>query len=315
MITAVLLGVAAAVIFLAPRVLVDRSWVYQSPVLGLTAWYAALFSVTSAMGLAAGSLVVPWPRTVDALCSVWRWCAEALSGEYGLLGHVAGGLVVGLVLLAAGRVVFVVVRSARSVASERRRHRDAVRMVGQHSPRLGVTVLEHAGPAAYHVPGRSRRIVVTSGALALLSEGELAAVVAHERAHASGRHHVLRDGARLLERAFPRIALFTTAREQIARLVEMRADEVAGVRHAPIDLARALVAMATASASAAPARGLAATGGDAVERMHRMLQPPAPLRRVARGGLLAAMTAVAMLPLAAAAVAWVEPVLAACLPL
>lgn len=313
MITAVLLGVAAAVIFLAPRVLVDRSWVYRSPVLGLTAWYAALFSVTSAMALATLSLAIPWPRTIEALCAVWSWCVDALSGEYGLLGHVAGGLTVGLALLAAARVVFVVVLAGRAVAGERRRHRDAVTMVGQHSPRLGVTVLEHTGAAAYLVPGRSRRIVVTSGALALLSEGELAAVVAHERAHASGRHHVLLDGARLLEQALPRIALFTTAREQIARLVEMRADEVAGVRHAPIDLARALVALATGSA--APAQGLAATGGNAVERMHRMLEPPAPLHRVARGGLLAAMTAVAMLPLAAAAVAWVEPVLAACLPL
>lgn len=313
MITAVLLGVAVAVIVLAPRVLVGRSWVYRSPVLGLTAWYAALFSVTAAMALAVASLVIPWPRTVDVLCSVWSWCADALRGEYGLPGHIAGGLVVGGVLLLVARVVVVVARAARSVAAGRRHHREAVRMIGRHAPELGVTVLEHAGPAAYLVPGRQRRIVVTTGALALLSDGELAAVLAHERAHAAGRHHLLRDGARLLERAFPRIALFATAREQIARLMEMRADEVAGVRHAPIDLARALAAMATGSA--APAQGLAATGGDAVERMHRMLRPPAPLRRATRGGLLAAMTAVAMLPLAAAALAWAEPVLAACLPL
>lgn len=313
MITAVMLGMAATVILLAPRMLVDRSWVYRSPVLGITAWLAALSSVTSAMALAVASLVIPWPRTVDVLCSVWSWCAAALRGEYGLLGHVAGGLLIGLVLLLVARVVVVVARAARSVAAGRRRHRDAVTMLGRYSPELGVTVLDHTDAAAYLVPGRPRRIVVTSGALALLSARELAAVVAHERAHAAGRHHLLRDGARLLERAFPRIALFATARGQIARLVEMRADEVAGDRHAPIELAGALVAMATGSA--VPAHGLAATGGDAVERMHRMLRPPAPLHSATRGGLLAAMTAVAMLPLAAAALAWVEPVLAACLPL
>lgn len=313
MIAALLLAVAAAVAVLAPRALVDRSWVYRSPLLGLAAWYAVLFSVTAALGLAVASLVIPWPRTVDMLCSLWRWCANVLHGGYGLPGQVAGGLVViGLLLLLVARAVLVVARAARAVVTGRARHREAVALVGTHSPELGVTVLEDVVPAAYLVPGRRHRIVVTTGALGLLSGDELAAVVAHERAHAAGRHHLLRDGARLLERAFPRIALFTVARQQIARLVEMRADQIAGARHAPVTLARALVAMATGAA--APSAALAVTGGDALERVHRMLHPPAPLPAAARVGLLAAMAAVAMLPLATTAVGWVEPVLA-CLPL
>lgn len=313
MIVAVLLAVAAAVAVLAPRALVNRSWVDRSPVLGLAAWYAALFSVTAALGLAALALVIPWPRTVDVLCALWSWCAGALRGEYGLPGHVAGALVVGLVLLVAGRTMLVVARAARSVVTARRQHRDAVTLVGTHLPGLGVTVLDHTDPAAYLVPGRRRRIVVTTAALALLSAGELAAVVAHERAHATGRHHLLRDGARLLQQAFPRIALFTVAHQQIARLVEIRADQIAARHHAPLDLAQALVAMATGSAT--PSGALAATGGDAVERVHRMLRPPAPLSRCARVGLVAAAVAVAVLPLAATALAWAEPMLAACLPL
>lgn len=95
MIVVVLLAVAAAVAFLAPRAMVNRSWVNRSPVFGVAAWYAALFSVTAALVLAALALVIPWPRTVDVLCSLWTWCADALRGEYGLLGHVAGTLVVG----------------------------------------------------------------------------------------------------------------------------------------------------------------------------------------------------------------------------
>lgn len=314
MIVVVLLAVAAAVALLAPRVLVGRSWVYRSPVLGLAAWSAALFSLTAAVGLAAVSLVIPWPRTVDVLCSLWRWCADALRGEYGVFGHVAGGVVVGLVLLAVARAGLAVARAAWSVAAGRRRHDETVSLVGTHWPGPGVTVLEHDEAAAYLVPGRRRRIVVTTGALALLSTAELAAVLAHERAHAAGRHHLLRDGARLLEQAFPRVALFATARAQIARLVEMRADQVAASRHAPEDLARALVAMATGG-TGAPSTALAATGGDAVERVHRMLCPPAPLHRTMRAGLLLAMVLVAMLPLAIVALAWIEPVFAACLPL
>ncbi len=312
MIVAVLFAVAAAVAFLAPRALVNRSWVDRSPELGLAAWCAALFSVTAAVGFAALALVIPWPRTVDALCALWRWCADALRGEHGPLGHFAGAVVVGLVLLVAARTVLVVARAACSVVAARRRHRDAVTLVGTHLPGLGVTVLDHTDPAAYLVPGRRRRIIVTTAALALLSAGELAAVVAHERAHATGRHHLLRDGARMLTQAFPRIALFAVAQEQIARLVEIRADQVAARHHAPLDLAQALVAMATGSAT--PSGALAATGGDAVERVHRMLRPPAPLSRGARVGLVAAMVAVAVLPLAATALAWAEPVLVACLP-
>ena len=117
----------------------------------------------------------------------------------------------------------------------------------------------------------------------------------------------------LLQRAFPRVELFAVARRQIARLVEMRADQVAATGRAPLDLARALVTMAISTA--APSGALAATGGDAVERVHRMLRPPAPLHRGVRAGLLAAMAVVALLPLAATALAWAEPVLATCLPL
>lgn len=313
MIAVLLLAVAATVALVAPRVLVSASWAYRAPVLGIAAWYAVLFSVTAAVSLGVVSLVIPWPRAVDAVCSLWRWCSEALRGEYGVVGHLAGGVVVGVLLLVAARAAALLARAARSIRIGRQRYREAVTLVGGHSATLGVTVLDRPEPAAYLVPGRRRRIVVTTGALALLSADELAAVVAHERAHAAGRHHLLRDGAGLLQHAFPRIELFAVARRQIARLVEMHADQVAAAGHAPIDLARALVSMATGTA--APSDALAATGGDAVERVHRMLRPPTPLHRGVRLGLLAAMGAVAFFPLAATAVAWVEPALAACLPL
>ncbi len=313
MIAVLLVAVAAAVALLAPRVLVSAAWVYRAPVLGIAAWYAVLFSVTAAMSFGVVSLVIPWPRAVDALCSLWRWCAEALRGEYGIVGHLAGGVVLGVVLLVAARAAVVLGRAARSTRLGRRRYREAMTLLGAHSATLGVTVLDRPEPAAYLVPGRGRRIVVTTGALAVLSADELAAVVAHERAHAAGRHHLLRDGAGLLQRAFPRIDLFAVARRQIARLVEMHADQVAATGRAPIDLARALVTMATGTAAHSGALG--ATGGDAVERVHRMLRPPAPLHRGVSAGLLAAMAVDALLPLAATALAWAAPVLATCLPL
>jgi len=100
------------------------------------------------------------------------------------------------------------------------------------------------------VGGSTRRVVVTTGAIDALAGPELAAVLAHERAHAAGRHDLLLDGIRLLEKAFPRVVLFTAARCELCRLVELRADEVATVHHAPLSLARAMVTMAAAASSA-----------------------------------------------------------------
>jgi hypothetical protein len=78
---------------------------------------------------------------------------------------------------------------------------------------------------------------------------------------------------------------------ELGRLVEMHADDVATRAHARISLARALVAMAATAPApeiASPARlapVLAATGGDALARLNRLLDPPTPLRRAQRWSL------------------------------
>lgn len=86
-------------------------------------------------------------------------------------------------------------------------------------------VIDHAVPAAYCLPGRGRRIVLTSAALTALSDDELNAVLAHERAHLSGRHHLVVAFADGLSRAFPNVPLFRRAQEQVGRLVEMLAEQ------------------------------------------------------------------------------------------
>ncbi len=194
-------------------------------------------------------------------------------------------------------------------------------LVGRISPELGATVVDHPQPAAYVVGGRGRRVVVTTGAVHALTGPELAAVLAHERAHAAGRHDLLLDGARLLEKAFPRVLLFGTARSQLCRLVEMRADEVATSHHAPISLARAMVTIATAAAtSSVPASpvlagSVAATGGDAMERLNRLLTPPVPLRRASQVAIGAGVAALAFVPAAFLVAAQFLPMLSACPPL
>ena len=86
---------------------------------------------------------------------------------------------------------------------------------------MDATVVDNPDCVVYLIPGRPRQIVVTTGALARLSREELAAVLAHERAHARGRHHLALAMAVLLCRAFPTVNVFRQAERQVRRLVEL----------------------------------------------------------------------------------------------
>ena len=61
-----------------------------------------------------------------------------------------------------------------------------------------------------------------------------------------------------------------------------------------------------------PAGAVAATGGDALERVERLLNPPTPLPPPARLAASMVLLAVAAAPLLVLALASVVPVLAAC---
>lgn len=306
-----LLIFATVVAAAAPRLLPRAGWAYRSPRLGIAAWYAVLATVTLSVASAGILWLAPWQGPHSAACLAWRWCMGAAHGDFGVVGRtIAAVLVVSAAVLAA-RIALTVARVARTASARREQHRELLTVAGRRDLRLGATVVEHARPAAYTLAGRDRRVVVTTGALQVLAVDELAAVLAHERAHARGRHDLLIDGVRLLEAACPKVMLFSAARTQLARLVEIRADEVATTRHAPISLARALVAMACAS-TATPVGALAVSGGDAAERLHRLLTPPAPLRPVHRATLVTAIGTLATAPLALVIAAQFVPILAAC---
>lgn len=69
-------------------------------------------------------------------------------------------------------------------------------------------VLDTPQPAVYCVPGRPATIVLTTGALAVLDEPQLLAVLAHEHAHLAGRHHLLVTLGKAARAAFPGVPLF-----------------------------------------------------------------------------------------------------------
>jgi hypothetical protein len=51
-----------------------------------------------------------------------------------------------------------------------------------------VSLLTHTQPMAYYLPGRGGRVVLSTGAVHLLSDVELSAVLAHEQGHHEGHH-------------------------------------------------------------------------------------------------------------------------------
>ena len=162
-------------------------------------------------------------------------------------------------------------------------------------------LVEHSQPAAYCVAGRHPTVILTTAALRVLAPGQLEAVMAHERAHLTWRHHRLVAMARISCRALPFLPLMRDAEAQVERLVELHADDAATRARDPDSLATALVVMAAAGAAApapglaaadaaAPATVLASAATDAAHRIHRLLRPVEPLGR-SRRLLLQAMAA------------------------
>ncbi|MEU0695631.1 M56 family metallopeptidase [Streptomyces niveus] len=291
-----LLGYAAAVGVLAPRVMLRGAWPHRAPVLAAAVWFALALSFSVCVALGALHLATPGAHLHGILYS----CGAALGVGPPDAGAVRRlGVVVSVAVPASQMAAFAYhVLRARAA---RTRHREILDKVGRPSARLGATVLEHATPAAYCLPGRRARIVVSSGAVELLSDAEIAAVVAHERVHIAGRHHLLLAAARSFAVVFRGVPLARHAGQQIPLLLEMAADDGALHRHPQRTLVSAMFEMA--SAGAAPKGALSAGGRTVQVRLRRIL---APARRTHPAFRVTVAGAAALMPLL--------PLLVACPP-
>jgi len=136
-------------------------------------------------------------------------------------------------------------------------------------------------------------VIVTTGALRALDPHQVEAVLAHERAHLARRHHRFLAVARIGRQMFPFIPLMRDTAAQMARLVEMDADDVAASGRDTRTLAVALVVLAT---PASPVPALAASATDTVQRIQRLLGPAEPLSRVRMHLLRAGAAVLAVTP-------------------
>jgi Zn-dependent protease with chaperone function len=139
----------------------------------------------------------------------------------------------------------------------------------------GVRILEHPEPVAYCVPGPQPRIVVTAGAIAALPPDELAALLAHERAHAQGRHELVIQPFVAWQTALPFLAPARRATAAVTELVEMLADDAAAAATSRMAVARAL---ARVGAQRSP--GGAGTGSSSVLTRVQRLNSIQPIQAV-----------------------------------
>ncbi|WP_100501216.1 M56 family metallopeptidase [Geodermatophilus chilensis] len=286
-----LLAFAAVLAVLAPRV-IGAGWSGRSPRLALTAWLAASAGLLVSVVLAGLTLLVPATAVSEGLAAILDACAATIAGVYRSPGQLAA--VITGVALSAGtllRLGWVAALSGLHTRRERHRMRAAILAGTRPEPSLGAAILDSDRPAAFCLPGRRRSVVVTTAALAALSGEELAAVLAHERAHLRGRHHMAVGATRILDRAFPGVPLFSRGRAEIERLIELLADDAAARRVDRVEVASALVTLA---GMRAPAAALPAAQGAGAVRVTRLLRPADPVGPLSRmAGAAAAVTVVA----------------------
>lgn len=263
-----------AVAAIGTRWLACAAWPLRMPRLGIAVWQVLTVTFV-ASGLVAGLLIA-----IPCLPAGVSWDALAeLREHYASAGRVAAGTIGAVATLTAlGRLTWATA-SALAIARRRRaRHDEALALVGRRGPLPGMVLLDDDRPAVYCLPGR-QRVVFTTGALHRLDSQQLQAVLAHERAHLAGRHHLVIMLARVLPRAFPGIPFLTIAAGQIACLVEMAADDTAARQVHRLPLARALLALATVPV---PAAALGAGETAAARRVRRLIEAPRPVSRARR---------------------------------
>ena len=300
-VAALLLAYAAAVTTGGARWLPRAAWPARAPRTGIAAWLAGSLSAAACTAAAGLILAVPCAQLITDP-GMLRHCLSLLRAQYASpAGAAAGAAGALLALTVLGRVTWCYGAAAAAARHRRAVHDDVLAVLARPGPAADVQVIDTDCAAVYCLPGR-HRIVLTSGALSCLDDGQLQAVLAHERAHLSERHHLMLRLAAALESAFPVIRFFGMAARQVRYLVEVAADDAA-VRRAPrLTLAAALLAVAAAGV---PVGALGAGGSAAAQRIRRLIAPPLRSSLLQRAVTSAALAAVAALAIAVLALAFV----------
>ncbi|WP_088312464.1 M48 family metalloprotease [Kineosporia sp. R_H_3] len=282
-----LTGLAAALLGPLPPLLARARWTARSPRTALTVWNVTAVGAAAATTTAVLSAAAV-PTGLPPLTLLTETAAHGLPvlatlppPHRALLG---AGLLLGLVqagVLAVGAAN----RSAR-----RRAHVALLDLVADRDPEQDCLVLANDTAFAYSVPGQRRHpgvVVISTACRDLTDPRQLHAVLAHERAHLSGHHHLLLQPIRAWRSGLPLLPGPRTALEAATTLAEILADDAAARATSRQCVAAAIHQLGGGADTAwdpAP---------DSLVRLRRLLGSPRPLDP--RAELLIRVTCVVVL--------------------
>jgi Zn-dependent protease with chaperone function len=293
---AALLVLAALLAWPVPAALARVSWPLRDPVIALLCWQA--LGLAGGLSLIGAPLVYglgPWGDTLPSAVAAF------LDGSVGVRVGPGHWVALWLAALVALRLLFVLAASWVRIARVRTRHRALLRVVTRElTGRLErkVNIVDVADMVAFCLPGGPPMIVVSAGVVALLDDAELAAVIAHERAHLVERHHLFLLPFVAWHRALPMLPATGQARVAVHDLVEMRADDRAATTAGRPVLARTVARIGTAVATPSGALAIGGPTGITAVRVARLLAPPAPLPLAARALAVGSALALLLVPTA-----------------
>ena len=309
------MSVSASVVILAAvavacvpgaSALAAASWPRRSPAAAILLWQA----IGLGWGLAAvGALIgfgVTARGTAVATGALARLASIARTGIPPAVIDLVGAL--RLVCLAAGVILlavlcWILVAASASAVRARQRQRELLSLLAHGDPKVpGALVVDHPAAAAYCLPGLRSAIVISAGTLDLLDADELAAVLAHERAHLRERHDLVLLPFLALLRAFRWAGVARQAYGAVGLLVEMHADDCALRQRPARELATALLRVGAAGGGGVPSGALGVAHREqeceVAARVVRLLRPAPGLSTTALGLIIVVSAAIVAVPAA-----------------
>jgi Zn-dependent protease with chaperone function len=289
-----LLGALAAV--LAPRLLARTDWQDREPVVALWVWQCVVMAVLLCCALSMTlSAAAAWQAVRG---HVFAPAPHAVVEAYALTeGPWAATTAVTLALGGVWSAAMLVREIVRARSRRRRRRAEllvrAPLLPGEEPSGDRLVVLEAERADAWWLPGTTPQLVITTAALRRLKGRQLDAVLAHEQGHARARHDWLLHSSAALANGFPQVPVFAAFRDEMHRLVELAADDMASRRFGRLTIALALVELNEDRGVFGPCPTPQA---HVPQRVHRLLTPPDRLTPSRRLRLTAAAALVPVIP-------------------
>ncbi|MFE8887258.1 M56 family metallopeptidase [Pseudarthrobacter enclensis] len=315
-----LLAVLAIILAWPVPILLSRAqWPARSPFTAMILWQA--IALAGGLSMIGAMLVYGLEPIGDNLIAGLRALAGMVlfNAPTTALGfwHI---FALSAAALLTAHLVFTLLLTYYKIERQRRRHRELLALLASPSGQdAGTLVISHDSPVAYCLPGGARSVTVLSdGLMAALEPEELHAVLTHENAHLSQRHHLLLWAFAAWRQALPWLPTTRMAQESVSSLIEMLADDVALRTASKATLIKAIAIVASGSAAGTDSPGAgqagsgmalsgfeaaAATGGlesarTTASRVSRLLSPQPELPRAARSVVLTVCVLLLALPTA-----------------